>query len=358
MTDEVNQSPESPMEGSPKPEVDPLVAIHPSVEEKNNIMTVEKLDLLRESYSIPLNVQIRLPEEGATIVSARLGEARYKETLLGGYPSIVKSSVESQGRYTVPVLLDSKSFCRVFVSPGSMASGTLGEERPKDRATSLSGDAGEKVHDPILDPFLNALSLGSDSTSEFYSDSGLPPEFKLDGEVIGKMRPRDDPSRSTNKKSKAASSPNVKEATIAPEPEKKMTRPGDVIGLKAVSLKPTKGSLPSLGTVLGPMASILGNPSIVGKILRGAISPVLVLRSSLAVRSREAIDELVKIKVNHNFLTDKLERLGILVVELREAVDTARSSVMEEFKSSSYFLGAVENATSKYFGEGFDFYKW
>ena len=30
---------------------------------------------------------------------------------------------------------------------------------------------------------------------------------------------------------------------------------------------------------------------------------------------------------------------------------------MEEFKSSSNFLGAVENAASKYFDEGFDFYK-
>ena len=37
MIDEVNQSPASPMEGSPALEMNPLAAIHPSIEEKNNI---------------------------------------------------------------------------------------------------------------------------------------------------------------------------------------------------------------------------------------------------------------------------------------------------------------------------------
>ena len=79
MTDEVNQSPASPMEGSPIPEADPLVAIHPSVEEKNNTMTLEELDSLRESYSFPPGVQIRLPEEGETIISARPGKVAFYE---------------------------------------------------------------------------------------------------------------------------------------------------------------------------------------------------------------------------------------------------------------------------------------
>ena len=139
------------------------------------------------------------------------------------------SSVESQGRYSVPLLLESKSFHRVFVSPGSMASGTVGKECPKDGAPSSSGNTGEsrpsrdehiqrdrlswdeyvefsrvirmelksisphvpdltllrwpgeKVRDPVLDPLLNALSSGSDSTSESWSDSGLPHELKSDG---------------------------------------------------------------------------------------------------------------------------------------------------------------------------------
>ena len=64
MTDEVNQSPASPMEGSPALETNPLAAIHPSVEEKTNIMTLEELNALKETYFFPSRVRVRLPEEG------------------------------------------------------------------------------------------------------------------------------------------------------------------------------------------------------------------------------------------------------------------------------------------------------
>ena len=62
-------------------------------------------------------------------------------------------------------------------------------------------------------------------------------------------------------------------------------------------------------------------------------------------------------KDDRDLFADKFERSGVLVVELREALGKAKDSVVEEFKSSSEFLGAVEDAASKYFGEGFDFYK-
>ena len=48
--DEVKQSPKSPMEETPVPEVAPLVTIHPYVEKETNIMTPEELNLLRETY--------------------------------------------------------------------------------------------------------------------------------------------------------------------------------------------------------------------------------------------------------------------------------------------------------------------
>ena len=48
-------------------------------------------------------------------------------------------------------------------------------------------------------------------------------------------------------------------------------------------------------------------------------------------------------------LADKLEKSGILVVELREALTRAKKLAVEEFKSSSNFLGAVEDAASKVF---------
>ncbi|GFS30573.1 flavin containing amine oxidoreductase family [Actinidia rufa] len=79
MTNEVNQSPSSSMEGSP--EKSPMIAIHPSVEEKTNIMTLEELNALRDTYSFPSGVQVRLPDEGEIITSTRPGE---KHCLLYG----------------------------------------------------------------------------------------------------------------------------------------------------------------------------------------------------------------------------------------------------------------------------------
>ncbi|GFZ09079.1 hypothetical protein Acr_20g0008870 [Actinidia rufa] len=244
------------MEGSSPLEMNPLAAIHPSVEEKTNIMTLEELDALRETYSFPSRVRVRLPEEGETITSTRPDEvafyeaaffaglrfpihptirlilqfynicptqlvpnawrsivcsmamwagiqlyfkSRNKKTLLGEYPNVkgwknkfffvsgdewelpegssqegaprvsriwvvpnkhcnnpprlygdepkvfeeIFKSVEKIGRFSVPMLLESKSFRRVFVSPGSMVSGTASESRPSGEAPSSSGDVGE-----------------------------------------------------------------------------------------------------------------------------------------------------------------------------------------------------------------------
>ena len=110
-----------------------------------------------------------------------------------------------------------------------MASGNQDEEQPKGEAPNSSGDAGEscpsrgehiqrdrrsrdelvkylrtlreelkrilphvldlillrwsggKICDPILGFSPNVSSLSTDSISEFWSDSGLPPELKSDG---------------------------------------------------------------------------------------------------------------------------------------------------------------------------------
>ena len=62
-------------------------------------------------------------------------------------------------------------------------------------------------------------------------------------------------------------------------------------------------------------------------------------------------------KSDQDSLADKFERSGFLVVELRKALDKAKESAVEEFKSSSEFVVAVEHSASKYFGEGVDFCK-
>ncbi|GFS31664.1 microsomal signal peptidase 25 kDa subunit [Actinidia rufa] len=70
-------------------------------------------------------------------------------------------------------------------------------------------------------------------------------------------------------------------------------------------------------------------------------------------REQQANDKLTKGKSDRDSLSDKFERSGVLVNELREALNKSKEFVVEEFKSSSEFMVAVEDSASKYFGEGF-----
>ncbi|GFY87393.1 hypothetical protein Acr_05g0010320 [Actinidia rufa] len=615
MTDEINQSQSSPMEGSP--EASPLIAIHLSVEEKTNIMTLEELNALRDTYSFPLGVRIRLPNEGETITSTRSGEvafyeaafpaglrfplhptirlifqfynicpaqlvpnawrsiacsmalwrvykytislfkfrnlfslncnpkpdqgwlyfkAKNKKVLLGGYPSNVKGwksmfffvsgdeweipegtsregaprvprtwgipnkhcnnpprlygdeskvfeeifwSVKKTGRFSIPVLLDSKSYCRVFVSPGSRPSRTAGVNLLSGDTPSSSSDVGEsqnpheqarrespsqddsieclgsirtelrrmlphipdltllrwlggKVMDHILDCFMNAPSSSSNPSSESSMSnrisfkkigvklgksanvsSGTPVPVK--GVVIGEKRARESITSSPSKKGKADDDSKGKGVDNGPEGKKKATSSSKAPATTAAaSSRPGEGTSANLGTVLGPTASILGSPSVAEKLLRGVIPPadkekvekltldqtatklfhvigvgarlflgcseqaslqegrVASMETEVARLQKIAADleqqlaesraceqqthdELAKMKSDRDLLADKFEKSGALMNEMREALDKARESAVEEFKSSSEFVVAVEDFASKYFGEGFDF---
>ena len=74
-------------------------------------------------------------------------------------------------------------------------------------------------------------------------------------------------------------------------------------------------------------------------------------------QEQKAVDELAKLKDNRDVVANKLEKSSLLVVELREAVIRAKTFIVEKFKSSLEFFEAVEDAASKYFGEGFDFFR-
>ncbi|GFY89054.1 hypothetical protein Acr_06g0009940 [Actinidia rufa] len=459
MTDEINQSPSSPMEGSP--EESPMIAIHPSVEEKTNIMTLEELNALRDTYSFPSKVQVRLPDEGEIITSTRLGEVVFykaafpaglrfplhptirrgtKKVLLGGYLSNVKGwkskfffvsgdewvipegtpregiprvprtwgipdkhynnpprlygdeskvfeeifrSVEQSGRFSVPVLLDSKSYRQVFVSPGFRASRTAGDNLPSREAPSSSSDV-------AMSKRVSFKKIGEKLGKTAGASSGTPVPAK--GVVIGKKQAGESITSSPSKKGKANDSSKGKGVDSGPEGKKKATSSSKASAAPiAASSRPGEGTSANLGIVPGPMPSIFGSPSVAERLLRGVIPPAdkekvekltldqtatklfhaLVLGSSLAVRSREAReqaslqegrvasmeteanDKLAKMKSDRDSLTDKLERSGVLVNELREALNKANESVVEEFKSSSEFVVAVEDSASKYFGEGF-----
>ncbi|GFZ12048.1 hypothetical protein Acr_23g0004330 [Actinidia rufa] len=293
MTDEVNQSPESPMEGSRIPKVDPLVAIHPL---------------------------IRLSEEGETIVSAQPSEVAFYET---AFPMGLRFPIHPTIRYVLSLSefrnlfsLDSnpksdqgrlyfkasykKTLLEGYLSNvnGSMASGTVGEEHPEEEAPSSSGNAGESH--PSYDEHIQRDNHSRDESVEFL------------GVIRTELR---------------RILPHVPNLTLLRWSAGKVRYP-----------------------ILDPFLNALSSGS-------DSTSKSQQLAEARA-REQQAIDELAKMKVDHDSLTNKLERSGVLVVELREAVDKARSSTMEEFKSSSDIFGAVENAASEYFGEGFNFFKW
>ncbi|GFS31497.1 hypothetical protein Acr_00g0017710 [Actinidia rufa] len=174
------------------------------------------------------------------------------------------------------------------------------------------------------------------------------------GVVIGENHPREDPSRSPNKKGKATSSPKEKEVTTTLE-AKKIGKVADV--LKSHTFLETWGrnlgktwyclgtrylyswqSLHHQEDTTGSDPTCWQKEGICARILPGCLEQGSMKRGIPLARAS-------------SFLKKQ-------VVELREALAQTKDSVVEEFKSSSDFLGAVEDVASKYFGEGFDFYKW
>ncbi|GFZ20876.1 hypothetical protein Acr_29g0000380 [Actinidia rufa] len=363
--------------------------------------------------------------------------------LYGDEPKVFEEifqSIEKSGRFSVPVLLDSKSFGRVFGSPGSRASRTVGGNIPSEKVPRASSDmdesknpheqaqrespsrddsieclgsirtnlrrllphipdltllrwSGGKVLDPILDHFLNAPSLNSLSESSMSkrvsfkkigeklgkaagASSGAPVPAK--GVVIGEKRPGESVTSSPSKKGKVDDGSKGKGVVIGPEGKKKATSSGIALPPPATaSPRPGEGSSANLGTVLGPTTSMLGSPSVAKKLLRGVIpladkekmekltldqttTKLFHLIGQLVksyAREQQANDELAKAKSDRDSLSDKFERSGVLVNELREALNKSKEFSVEEFKSSSEFMVAVKDSASKYFGEGFNFCK-
>ncbi|GFS34941.1 hypothetical protein Acr_00g0036870 [Actinidia rufa] len=254
---------------------------------------------------------------------------------------------------------------------------------------------GGKVLDPILDHFLNAPSLnrmrvsfkkiGEKLKKTAGVSLGTPAPAK--GVVIGEKRAGESIMSSPSKKGKADDGSKGKGVDSGPEGKKKATSSSKASAAPTATLsRHGERTSAHLGTVLGPPPSILGSPSVAERLLRGVIPPAdkekvdkltldqtatklfhvigqkfaANLEQQLAesrAREQQANDKLAKMKSDRDSLADKLERSGVLVNELRGALDKAKESAVEEFKSSSEFMVAVEDSASKYFGEEFDFCK-
>ncbi|GFZ14443.1 hypothetical protein Acr_24g0006330 [Actinidia rufa] len=484
MIDKINQSPSSPMEGSP--EESPLIVVHPSVEEKTNIMTLDELNALRDTYSFPSGVQVRLPDEGEIITSTRPGEvafyeaafpaglrfpihptirysislsefrnlfslnsnpkpdqdwlyfkARNKKVLLGGYPSNVNGwkskfffvfgdeweiseGTSRKGAARVP---------RTWGIPGHQGRRAIicrAEKRRAPRMTWVSPKIPiNKLNEKALPETIQLTmskrvsfkKIGEKLGKTVGASSGTPAPAK--GVVIGEKRVGESITSSPSKKGKADDGSKGKGVDIGPEGKKKASSLSKASAAPTVvPSHPGEGTSAHLGAISGPgpTPSILGSPSVAERLLRGVIpqtdkekvdkltldqtatklfhviGQALVLGSSLVVRSREAgeqaflqegrvasmetevarlqklaadfeqqlaescareqqaLDELAKAKGDRDLLADHLGKSGALVNELREALNKAKESAVEEFKSSSEFMVAVEDAASKYFG--------
>ncbi|GFS34987.1 hypothetical protein Acr_00g0037160 [Actinidia rufa] len=329
----------SSLEGSPS------INIPPPIERENNIMTQGELDCFRESYSIPSNVQIRLPEANGTIASTHLGEVAFYECCeLTNFPSPSTSlgacshckKIQNQTPYgsisrlgkrcnRLPILssteqkrldeildllvggdtfkimdvLESKSFHRCFKStPTSMASsgGDNSEDIPVGWVTPVVAMS-KKISLKKLTQMVKRSKGQSPATKSSPATKGV---------VIGKKHPE---------RSVAASN-----------------------GAKLIAAL-GEGTLAKLGNILGPNAS------------RG----VVVLASSLAKRGRElkegtmiqATEELKKVK----------EEWDAMVARLEVENAKLKKKAIAEFKASDEFQKAVEFIASRYFGNGFDFCK-
>ncbi|GFZ05347.1 hypothetical protein Acr_17g0009190 [Actinidia rufa] len=162
-------------------------------------------------------------------------------------------------------------------------------------------------------------------------------------------------------------------------------------------LAPREGTSTNPGHVLRLVASILENPAVTKKLLKGVI-PLLdkeevekldldleISRlchevgqaqadsirtkmvcaqqratelegqvADLGAQEQKAIEELKKMREDRDATIQKLKKEN---AELKAKEILAKNSAIEEYKSSDDFLEAAEQAASKYFGEGFDLCK-
>ncbi|GFS28942.1 hypothetical protein Acr_00g0004740 [Actinidia rufa] len=315
--------------------------------------------------------------KGATRISTAI-------ILLGFYGDEMKvfeeifRSVEESGRFSVPVLLESKSFHRVFISPGSRASRTAGDNLPSGEAPSSSSDV-------AMSKRVSFKKIGEKLGKAAGASSGTPAPAK--GVVIGEKRAGESITSSPSKKGKADDGSKGKGVDIGPKGKKKASSSSKASATPTVvPSRPGEGTSAHLGAVPGPTPSILGSLSVAERLLRGVIPPAdkekvdkLTLDQTATklfhvigqlvtadfeqqlaeshAREQQALEELAKVKGDRDSLADHLGKSSALVNELREALNKAKESAVEEFKSLSEFMVAVEDAASKYFGEGFDFYK-
>ncbi|GFY96660.1 hypothetical protein Acr_11g0009660 [Actinidia rufa] len=429
-----------------------------------NSMTQDDLDHLRESYSFPTGIQTRIPKEGETILSSRLGEvAFYEAVFLAGlrfpiHPTIKRilnfynicpaqlspnawrsvifmlviwrfyrrhlSLNEFKSLYTLfrstrsnsrwlyfkarpgkthdqgvtqqremmgkkillnlwgrrGVLPKNSSKRKSFMGPKFFAPGRVemsfsggDNDASGDGVVVASSDEGEFRHPRHKHPRSESPRDGSleflgiikkewrrilppllDLTLLRLLGGKVPDPFRLAMSKrisLTKLAKNVEESKATTSSSK-----DVGKETIMP-PKAKKAKPIKAASREAMQLAtPGEGPSKKLSKVLGFETSVMASVAVAKKILTGAIK-MKELLVEFSKRERMVVEEMATLRDDREVIIEKLAKMEMVVADQRGREARTKKLGIEEFKSSEDFQEAVEDASSKYFGKGFDFCK-
>ncbi|GFY90905.1 hypothetical protein Acr_07g0011010 [Actinidia rufa] len=225
-----------------------------------NTMTQDDLDHLRESYSFPIRVQTRIPEEGETILSTCTGEVPLHLV----QESMVRLGVALlQG---MAVVLDSRAFQMCFTLDHAEMSSS-GGDNTEDRLIKEIGIVGNEGMSKRIS--LKKLTQNVEEAEGVSLALKFTPAVK--GVIIGETRPRKENSNvllsEVKSKGKALPLPAAKKTKSATSNSSSMIK-----GAK-LALAPKEGTSINHGTAPRPEASMLGSVTLAEKVLSGVIPP-------------------------------------------------------------------------------------
>ncbi|GFZ02403.1 hypothetical protein Acr_15g0010110 [Actinidia rufa] len=297
---------------SPSPKGSPSVNVPSPIERENNIMTQSELDRFRESYSIPSNVQIRLPEVNETIAFTRPGEETGVPRVPRSWGSLGKhcnippvlsltvqkrldeilDSLVSGNTFKIKEVLESKSFRRcsrstpksIVIVVGTTARIYRLAGQLQSKATRVSLTISEVKLVKAIIPMLRRIDAGklaqmakgSKASTLKSSKAAIPKISKVatsvaKGMVIREKQPRNEVSDiSPSKKSKTIDDSKGKETMLPPDAKKKATKP---IKTTSMGVKLREGTSVNPCDVLGLNASMLENPTAAEKLLESMVHP-------------------------------------------------------------------------------------
>ncbi|GFZ01053.1 hypothetical protein Acr_14g0006880 [Actinidia rufa] len=196
------------------------------------------------------------------------------------------------------------------------------KDKPIKEEIGAVGNEGESRHSEM-----NFTPMIIPEMTQWMSPKSAP---AAKGMVIGGKHPREEASNVSLSEAKSKG-----KKALLPSTEKK--RKSATSSTSPV----TKGAKPALAPELTELEMVQAQNRTID---------LERIMAEFAVQEKKASDEL-KAK------SDALARLEEEVAELKKNEALAKKKAVEEYKASKDFQEAVENASSKYFGEGFDFCK-